>query len=136
MVGCVVLPGLSEGEFVANRQVFLVGCRRDEFAFLEDVLEVEAGVLPSGVEKRCHHRLRQPCGLAFKTDAQFEAAIFALVVAQLGFGGRFVHSAGMTFTPRSPNSGAVASRCLSLEWISVKPFSTAVARWRASAARR
>ncbi len=44
--------------------------------------------------------------------------------------------AGITVSPRRPKSGAAASRCLSFEKTSVKPFVEAVARCRASAARR
>jgi hypothetical protein len=62
-----------------NRQVFLDGCLRRHFSFVEDVLNVEADVLLAGLEQLRHVALGEPGGLAFHTDLQAGAPVFGLV---------------------------------------------------------
>jgi len=71
----------------ANQQVFLVSCLRRQFAFLVDVLNVQADVLLAGLEQLGQFRLRQPERFLVQPHVDLDAAIFGLIDQELAFAG-------------------------------------------------
>ena len=87
-----------------------MSCRQRQFTFLEDVLEVQADVLLSGLEQLRHLRLRQPRGFALELDFQTGFPVSRLVKDDLGIGFRF-HSAALRHS-ETKNSGRLNSKWL------------------------